>query len=194
MFICATSASAQSYQIEHLELERHWEFQDIKSERPKSNTTELLVVSASHGNPQDNRRRREVITRSGDWVKVAYAGNDDKSIHVWYRYICDKLTPYGKVNIKNGSADMALLVFQGRVTLKSVKEKTMLKTQKFRIRNNGLGPYLILAASDNPQKSEIAYQWGSKRDDQNFLYWTDNRHFADGIRIRGAAVSIGMDL
>ena len=55
-------------------------------------TTELFVVTKSHGNPASGQIYFPSHIRGGGWEQIIYAGDDDKAVELWLRRISSNTT------------------------------------------------------------------------------------------------------
>jgi len=195
LLVSAPAFADLPFHFKELELKRENGFQPIRHRQPRPNTTEFLILSKSHGNAGDIRKRPGLVS-GGKWRRIGYAGNDDKSVQVWRRYI-DKEPPLrGRINIKNGKAFLTVLTFEGNITTSSIRSKTLLRSEFINIRNRAPGPFLIISASDTPIKESVYANARQGTPDQVILaYTTLSNDFIDYSpgRMRGAVISIQIE-
>ena len=188
-----------NYTLNRLPYVRQNGYQDIQFSNSKTETSEFLILSASHGNPPADQIKYPAVVQGGGWNKITYAGNDDKSTEIWFRQItsANKNIP-GRIDSKNAAAKISILVYNEKLTTGNVAEKNQISKAKISITNSGTGPFLIVASSDNGGESDIAdIQYGYKSDgftpgdDMTFIYLRYDKSFTDSsVGIRGAIASI----
>ncbi|MGB0372436.1 MAG: hypothetical protein ACPGN3_13970 [Opitutales bacterium] len=179
---------------------RGW--QEIVYQGSRVDTTEFLIVAFSHGNPADCDQRKYLAkhaVRGGSWSKAITAGNDDKSVEIWYRHVThDNLDDLGEIETWGaGSVKAGMLVYDGIAGITNQAEVTICngQTKMLEIKNKGVGPYLVIAGSDNGTKlSGNEMSSFAPGDDVVILYLTNERNFSDpnaGL-IRGAIASLSL--
>lgn len=181
-----------------LEYERVNQYQNIQFEGSVPCTTEFLILSASHGDPEPGTRLFEAQVQGGGWTKIGYGGDDDKSAEIWFRQVTtDNQNNLGQIHSKNAAADLAILSYNGLIGAGTIQERYFFK-EKLDIDHGGIaGPFLIIAATDNGRESSVSnlnYGYrpnGSASDDMTMLYLTDEDQFYDNTyKVKGGVVSI----
>ena len=122
-----------------------------------------------------------------------YAGNDDKSVEIWNRFVTeDNKDSLGGINSKNAAAKLSILTFGGKLHTGKVVEKKLLTRSEIAINPEGTAPWLVVAVSDNGQTSTLANAEYGTNDDRTFIYLTNDSVFKDNTAgsIRGAICSI----
>lgn len=172
--------------------------QDVIFNNSVVGTTEFLILSASHGNPPAGSYEKESVVQGGDWTKVAYGGDDDKSAEVWVRHVTvSNQYEYGQIDTKNAAAKLAILTYDGLINT-GVSQNLSFFNEKASIDHGGeKGPFLVVIATDNGKESSISdlnYGYkdnGNLGDDMTMLYLTNEDQFYDNTyNVRGGAVSI----
>lgn len=181
-----------------LEYERINAYQDIIFQESKIGTTEFLILSASHGNPEPGTRLQEAEVQGGGWTKVGYGGDDDKSAEVWMRQVTSSnQNDLGQIDSNNAAAKLAILSYDGLINSGIVQELYFFK-EKISIDHGGAtGPFLIIAATDNGREStnsNLNYGYkdnGNVGDDMTMIYLTHDDEFYDNsYKLKGGLVSI----
>ncbi|WP_281614988.1 Ig-like domain-containing protein [Flammeovirga sp. SubArs3] len=172
--------------------------QDIIIDKSVVGTTEFLILSASHGNPPAGSYEKESTVEGGEWTKVAYGGDDDKSAEVWVRQVNnDNKNVHGQINTKNAAAKLSVLTYDGLISTGETQNLQFHNTKASIDHNGEEGPFLVVIATDNGKESsnsDLNYGYkdnGNVGDDMTMLYLTHEDQFYDNsFSVRGGAVSI----
>ena len=174
-------------------------WQDITYTGSRVGTTEFLIVSFSHGNPECSKmvQIHKHAVQGGGWVKKVTSGNDDKSIEVWMRVVTsENIASLGQIETKGaGGIHGGITVYNGIAEVTNTADVTQCSTTTIAINNNGVGPYLVIAGSDNgtPESDKAMFHF-SPGDDRVFVYLTTDQNFSDTTtgRLRGAIASLAL--
>ncbi len=174
-------------------------WQNISYSGSQVGTTEFLMVSFSHGNPscsQMNHIYKHKV-QGGDWTKAVTAGNDDKSMEIWIREVTSSnRTNQGQIDTGGaGAVHAGITVYDGLAQVTNTAKVTQCNTTTIAINNNGSGPFLVVAASDNgtSESNEAMFHF-SPGDDRVFVYLTTDQNFSDNTTgsLRGAIASLSL--
>ncbi|MEQ9303360.1 MAG: NBR1-Ig-like domain-containing protein, partial [Marinoscillum sp.] len=174
-------------------------WQNISYSGSQVGTTEFLMVSFSHGNPscsQMNHIYKHKV-QGGGWIKAVTAGNDDKSMEIWIREVTGaNRTNQGQIDTGGaGAVHAGITVYDGLAQVTNTADVTQCNTTTIAINNNGSGPFLVVAASDNgtPESNKAMFHF-SPGDDRVFIYLTTDQNFSDNTTgsLRGAIASLSL--
>eukprot|EP00591_Stephanopyxis_turris_P017640 CAMPEP_0195537824 /NCGR_PEP_ID=MMETSP0794_2-20130614/48711_1 /TAXON_ID=515487 /ORGANISM="Stephanopyxis turris, Strain CCMP 815" /LENGTH=291 /DNA_ID=CAMNT_0040671663 /DNA_START=104 /DNA_END=980 /DNA_ORIENTATION=- len=194
-FIAVARAELSSFSLETLEIPRQKGFVPISYSNVTIGTTEMFVACKSHGNPPPGRRNKPSTIEGGGWTKVIDAGDDDKSVEVWFRYIAttQHQTDLGQFNSRYASGKTVVrLVFEGKIDIGNAVGERQDKGC-VRIENFEPGPYLVIFSSDSSGDSDLAdAKLKVGTDNPTFFYVVENGMFEDNTlgRRYGAIASI----
>ncbi|WP_281614970.1 Ig-like domain-containing protein [Flammeovirga sp. SubArs3] len=173
-------------------------YQDIIFNNSVVGTTEFLILSASHGNPDPGQYQKESKVEGGDWTKIGYGGDDDKSAEVWVRQVTSSnKDDHGQINTKNAAAKLTILSYDGLISTGATQDLYFFNKKASIDHKGAKGPFLVVIATDNGKEStmsDLNYGYnsnGTAGDDMTMLYLTHDDQFYDNtFTVRGGAVSI----
>ncbi|MBB6460438.1 Ig-like domain-containing protein [Flammeovirga kamogawensis] len=173
-------------------------YQDVIFNNSVVGTTEFLILSASHGNPPPGQYTKEAIVQGGEWTKIGYGGDDDKSAEVWVRQVtANNKDDHGQINTKNAAAKLTILSYNGLLNIGATQDLYFFNVKASIDHGGKKGPFLVVIASDNGKEStmsDLNYGYnsnGTPGDDMTMLYLTNEDQFYDNtFSVRGGAVSI----
>ncbi len=159
----------------------------------QEDTTQLLVLTCSHGNPPPGTSKYASKTQGGDWSLLVYGGDDDKSVEIYHRTVTKTNKKIlGEIDTKNGAASLFMIEFNKILTFGNKQGKSM-TTGPVIFNTNGSKDTLVVFASDNAGDSKMAdYKFKVGTDDPSFFYLMKDGSFQDDTigKRRGAIAAI----
>jgi len=195
----AGKADWGSYKFTKLSYTRTGDPQNINFSGSVVGYGEFLMLHSSHGNAGDVTEKQATVS-GGGWTKVAYAGNDDCAIEIWFRMVTSSnKSSLGKLDSNNAKGSLAILQYKGSMSVGNVVNKKVLSASTIAITNKGTAPWLVVAAVDNGDKINYSTKanamFRASIDDPTFVYITSSQSFTDTTcgKIRGGIASIELN-